>query len=142
MNAFDPASGTGAWLASRSMTRRLVPVVLAVIAPLALVACGGGGGGSSEPTKTAKDGAITIDAFDVHFDIGTIKTTAGPLTVTLNNKGAIQHTFKIEGTDLTLKTDGGKSATGTVTLKKGTYDFECTIPGHAAQGMKGKVVVS
>ena len=35
-----------------------------------------------------------------------------------------------------------RSATGTVTLAKGTYNFECTIPGHAAAGMKGKVVVA
>jgi hypothetical protein len=39
-------------------------------------------------------------AFDIHFDVGTIKTTAGPLEVTLNNKGAHAHAFKIEGTDL------------------------------------------
>jgi plastocyanin len=123
------------------MTRRLLLVVLAVITPLGLAACGGGGG-KSEPTKTATGGKITIDAFDIHFDIGTIKTAPGPLTVTLVNKGAIQHTFKIEGTDVTLKADGGKTATGTVDLKKGTYDFECTVPGHAAQGMKGTVVVS
>jgi plastocyanin len=124
------------------MTRRFLLVVLAVVAPLALVACSSSGGGKSEPTKAAANGAITIDAFDIHFDIGTITTKAGPLTVTMDNKGAIPHTFKIEGTDLTLKANGGKSATGTYTLKKGTYTFECTIPGHAAQGMKGKVIVS
>ena len=108
-----------------------------------LAACGGSsGGGASKATKTATNGAITIDAFDVHYDIGTIKTAAGPLTVTLDNKGAIDHTFKIEGTPLTLKAGGGKSASGTVTLKPGTYSFECTIPGHAAMGMKGTVIVS
>lgn len=112
-----------------------------MVAPVGLAACGSSGG-KSEPAKTATNGAITVDAFDVHFDVGTINTTPGPLTVTLNNKGAIEHSFKIEGTPLTLKTDGGKSATGTVTLAKGTYSFECTVPGHAAQGMKGKVVVS
>jgi plastocyanin len=126
------------------MTRRFLLVMLAVVAPVGLVACGGGssGGSKGEPTKTVTDGKLTIDALDVHFDIGTIKTTAGPLTVTMDNKGAIPHSFKIEGTDMTLKANGGKSATGTVTLKKGTYTFECTIPGHAAQGMKGKVIVS
>jgi plastocyanin len=124
------------------MTRRLLLVVLAVITPLGLAACGGGGGGSSEPTKTVTDGKITIDAFDIRFDVGTIKTKPGPLTVTLVNKGAIEHTFKIDGTDMTLKATGGKSATGTVTLKPGTFNFECTVPGHASQGMKGKVIVS
>jgi plastocyanin len=120
-----------------------VVVAIAVLAPLGLAACGGSGGSKSEPTKTVTNGAITVEAFDsLHFDVGTIKTAPGPLTVTLVNKGAIEHTLKIDGTPLLLKTNGGKSATGRVTLAKGTYVFECTIPGHAAQGMKGTVVVS
>jgi plastocyanin len=123
------------------MMRRLLPVVVAVTAVLALGACGGGGS-KSGPTRTATDGKITIDAFDIHFDIGEIKAAPGPLTVTLDNKGAILHTFKIEGNDLELKASGGKSDTGTYNLKAGTYDFECTVPGHAGQGMKGTVVVS
>ena len=55
-----------------------------------------------------------------------IKTTAGPLTVTFVNHGAQEHTFKIEGTSMLLKANGGKTTTGTVTLAKGTYNFECT----------------
>ena len=122
--------------------RRGVVVAVAVLAPFGLAACSSGSS-KSEPTKTVTNGAITVDAFDsLHFDVGTIKTAPGQLTVTLVNKGAIEHTFKIEGTPLLLKTNGGKSATGSVTLAKGTYVFECTIPGHAAQGMKGTVVVS
>jgi uncharacterized cupredoxin-like copper-binding protein len=31
----------------------------------------------------------------------------------------------------------GKSASITVTLKKGKYEFICTLPGHASGGMKG-----
>jgi plastocyanin len=121
-------------------------LALVTLAIAGLSACGGsssgGGSSSSEPTKTATNGAITVDAFDIHFDVGVIKTAAGPLTVTLVNKGAQEHTFKIEDTALDLKANGGKSATGTVTLAKGTYKFECTIPGHAQQGMKGTVEVS
>ena len=123
------------------MTRRSAFGVLATIAALGLAACSSSGGGS-DVTKTATGGAITVDAQDIHFDVNTINASAGPLTVTLKNDGHIDHSFKIIGTDLLLKAKGGGQATGTVTLKKGTYDFECTIPGHAAQGMKGKVVVS
>lgn len=126
-----------------AMTRfRLLSVLLvAVCAASLLGACSSSK--SSEPTKTVTNGKITVDAFDsLHFDVGTIKTTAGPLQVTLVNKGALQHTLKVEGTDFELKTNGGKSDTGTVTLAKGTYKFECTIPGHAQQGMKGTIEVS
>ena len=38
-----------------------------------------------------------------------------------------------------LKT--GKAATLKATLKKGKYPFLCTLPGHAAAGMKGTLTV-
>ncbi len=114
---------------------------LAVLGALALGACGGGTG-SAEPTKTASGGAITVGAYDIRYDVGEIKATPGPLTVTLVNHGAVQHTFKIQGTSLLLRANAGKSVSGTVTLATGTYTFECTIPGHAAAGMKGTVVVA
>ena len=36
---------------------------------------------------------------------------------------------------------GGAKAL-TVKLAAGTYTFECTVPGHAAAGMKGTLTVS
>jgi uncharacterized cupredoxin-like copper-binding protein len=33
-------------------------------------------------------------------------------------------------------------ATGTVTLKAGTYSFKCSYDGHAAAGMVGQIVVT
>jgi plastocyanin len=106
-----------------------------------LAACGGGGGGT-KAVKTATGGAITVEARDISFDVGTIDASPGPLAVTLVNRGAMFHTFKVEGTSFELKADAGKTETGTVTLAKGTYTFECTVPGHASAGMKGKIVVS
>jgi plastocyanin len=125
------------------MTRfRLLSVLLvAVCAAFMLGACSSSK--SSEPTKTVTNGKITVEGFDsLHFDVGTIKTTAGPLQVTFVNKGGIEHTFTIKDTDLNLKASGGETKSGTVTLQKGTYQFECTIPGHAQAGMKGKIEVS
>ena len=112
-----------------------------MVATLTLGACGGSSSNSTK-TKTATGGAITVVATDLAFDVNEIKAAPGPLAVTLENHGAIEHTFKIQGTPLLLKTNAGKTASGSVTLQKGTYSFECTIPGHAAAGMKGKVVVS
>ena len=121
--------------------RRYTALLVALAAVLVLGACSSSSK-ASEPTKTVTDRKITIDAFDIHFDVGTIKTTAGPLEVTFTNKGALEHTFTIEGTDLDLKANAGKTDTGTVTLEKGTYKYECTVAGHAQQGMKGEIEVS
>jgi plastocyanin len=113
------------------------------LSALALVACGGGSGGGG-PTKTAVGGRIDVNAYDSpRFDVGTIKASPGPLTVTLHEKGSENHTFTVPGTNLNVKVDSGTtSATGTVVLKAGTYAFQCDTPGHAAQGMRGKIVVA
>jgi nitrite reductase (NO-forming) len=71
----------------------------------------------------------------------TINAQPGPLKVTLVNDGAIYHTLKIPDANVELKTNSGKTDSATVTLSKGTYSFDCTVPGHAAAGMKGKIVV-
>ena len=61
--------------------------------------------------------------------------------ISFRNGGSTYHTLKIKGTALELKANPGKTETGTVTLSKGTYDFECTVSGHAQAGMKGTLVV-
>jgi plastocyanin len=120
--------------------RRFAAVAVALVAVFALGACSSGG--KEQPAKTVTNGKITVTAYDIHFDVGDIKTTAGPLEVTLVNKGALEHTFKINNTDLELKANGGETKVGTVTLEKGTYEYECAIAGHASQGMKGTIEVS
>jgi plastocyanin len=131
------------------MQRRWLGAALIGIIAL-LPACGGGGGsGSSAPCAPAEDtraavgGRITICAFDIHFDVKNITSTAGPLEVTLINKGSIAHTFDIPDKNFELATPKkNDTKTGTVTLEKGTYTFRCTISGHEAAGMKGKITVS
>lgn len=53
------------------------------------------------------------------------------------NRGKITHDFKIAGKK-TKNLNPGKSARLTVKFRKqGRYAYRCTIPGHAAAGMKG-----
>ena len=71
------------------------------------------------------------------------KTAAKPGSVTfkVTNKGHVPHNFQINKKK-TAMLSPGKSATLTVTFaKKGTYGYECTVPGHAALGMKGTFTV-
>ena len=64
----------------------------------------------------------------------------GATTFKVTNKGALSHDFKIAGKKTAmLKT--GKTATLKVTLKAGKFPFLCTVPGHAAGGMKGTLTV-
>jgi uncharacterized cupredoxin-like copper-binding protein len=56
-----------------------------------------------------------------------------------------QHGIAVEGhgvdKDGQIVTPGSKS-TIIVTLKPGTYEYYCPVPGHKAAGMKGTLVVS
>src|SRR5262249_40898372 len=90
-----------------SAASALACLALVVFLPL-LAACGGGGSSSKGPTKTATGGKIQVTASDIHFDVKTIKATPGALTVTLVENGALEHTFKINGTNLLLKVNSGK----------------------------------
>ncbi len=132
--------------------RRSLGIVTLIAFALLPAACGGGGGGggagknvtcSTDPTQTATNGEITVCAYDIRFSVKTINAPAGPLKITLVNKGSIPHTFEIDGQNFELKTSShNELKSGTVTLAKGNHTFKCTIPGHAAAGMTGQIVVS
>jgi len=59
----------------------------------------------------------------------------------VTNQGKISHDFKIAGKKTPL-VQPGQSATLTVKIAKpGRYPYLCTVPGHAAAGMKGTFTV-
>src|SRR4051812_18971459 len=111
------------------MYRRSVLAALALTLTLAVLpACGSSSKKSSPPcppegsTRAAVNGAVTVCARDISFDVKTITAPAGPLSVTLINKGSQAHTFKVDGTDFELKTPSGDDVkTGTVTLTPGSH---------------------
>jgi uncharacterized cupredoxin-like copper-binding protein len=84
---------------------------------------------------------VTVTAKEFKFTIpATVK--AGKVTFKLVNKGKLPHDFKIAGKK-TPVIGAGKTATITVTLKKGKkYPYLCTVPGHAAAGMKGTLTAT
>ena len=78
---------------------------------------------------------------EFRFTLSKKTVPKGAVTFRVSNRGTVSHDFKIAGkrTKLIPK---GKSATLTVRLPKaGKYRFLCTVPGHAAGGMKGVLTV-
>jgi uncharacterized cupredoxin-like copper-binding protein len=91
------------------------------------------------PYAGAKTAATTIKvtAKEYHFTLSKKSAPHGKVTFKVTNKGKLPHDFKIAGKKTKLLSKG-KSATLTVTLKKGKkYTYICTVPGHAQLGMKG-----
>jgi uncharacterized cupredoxin-like copper-binding protein len=61
----------------------------------------------------------------------------GVVVFNIKNAGTLPHDLKINGKKSAML-QPGKSAKLTVTFAKaGTFKYECTVPGHAAGGMKG-----
>jgi plastocyanin len=145
------------------MTRRALPLLLVLVAcAVGLAACGGGGGESASTTPAATGGGSTGggstggggggQTVDISADpSGALKyqetsLTASPGTVTIHftNDSPVGHDVIVEGPGVDKQgTDvvSSGSADATVTLQAGEYTFYCSVDGHRAAGMEGKITV-
>lgn len=65
---------------------------------------------------------------------------AGTYTFRYANKSTVPHNLKVGTKSTPVFTKGVRSVT--VTLRKGTVAYICTVPGHGAAGMKGTIRVT
>ena len=80
---------------------------------------------------------IRVSALDtLKFKLSATRAPHGTVVFIVTNTGSIKHDFSIAGKK-TIQLGHNKSATLTVTLRKGRYPYKCTVDGHAAAGMKG-----
>jgi plastocyanin len=121
---------------------------------LAAAACGGGssspstpapaGGGSSGGGGSSTPVSVTEKDFSISIAGGT-HLAAGTYTFNVSNQGPTSHNLTISGpgvSDMATPTfAAGGTQSLTVTLKNGTYDFFCSVPGHKALGMDATVTV-
>lgn len=93
----------------------------------------------------AADGPITVTMNDtMKFDPATMTVAAGSeVSIHLVNAGAIEHDFSLDESDVDEALDGGDEDDFTFTApsEPGTYEYYCSVPGHAQAGMKGELVV-
>ena len=96
--------------------------------------------GTERQTATAAT-TIQVKGGEFFFRLSS-KTLARPgkVTFVFKNIGHVSHDFKISGKRTPL-IGPGKTARLVVTLKKGKFPYLCTVPGHAAAGMKGVFTV-
>ncbi len=105
-------------------------------------------GGNQNANKVAVEqgGKLTIPADPsgaLAYLFGKATAKAGPITISMPNQSPIQHNISITGPVSGKGAIVGHGATSSfqVTLKPGTYQFLCDVPGHAAGGMKGTLTV-
>ncbi|TMK74399.1 MAG: hypothetical protein E6G45_14805 [Actinobacteria bacterium] len=101
---------------------------------------------SKPPAPTAKPPAApqAVDVTEQEFKIilATPTLKAGTVTFKIKNTGAIAHDLAIVGGPKSALIQPGKTGTLTATLKAGTVELYCSVPGHKAAGMDLKVKVS
>ena len=128
------------------MNRRLLTIVLtALIAALALSACGGGGPAAT-PTPAAR--SIAVDASEFAFAPNAFTAKVGEeLTFSVTNKGALEHNFVVFdalGKELARTTIAvGSNVSAKVTPSAaGAYEIVCDVPGHKEAGMVAALTVN
>jgi uncharacterized cupredoxin-like copper-binding protein len=83
---------------------------------------------------------IRVTALDtLKFKLSATKAKHGTVKFVVKNTGNLKHDFWIAGKKTKLL-GHNQSATLTVTVKKGKNPYKCTVPGHAAAGMKGNFI--
>jgi uncharacterized cupredoxin-like copper-binding protein len=136
--------------------KALLAVVLALGA--GLLAAGAEASSSNSSTHAAKATIITVVSgkpSELRFQLSkSTKLAVGTYTFKVTNKGLGFHTFKF--CTAPVKTAAKNTCTGPVTktlhpgqtasftvkiTKTGKYEYLCSIPGHAAGGMKGLIGV-
>lgn len=111
--------------------------------------------GTSAPASSAASGVQKValkageDGEKYFFSQSQVNVKAGQVEVDLTNDGPNRpHNFvvkKLDGSDLASmdRLNPGQSNSVTFTLSApGTYQFICSLPGHADRGAKGMFVVS
>lgn len=87
---------------------------------------------------------ITVEGTEYQFSPSTIVAKLGKtLTINFKNTGKMPHDFAIKELKVATKVlQPGQSETITVTPKdRGMFMIECTVPGHAAKGMRGLLMI-
>ncbi len=113
--------------------------VVGALTALSVAVTGAFGGPA---TQSATSVAVTAGKpSELKFIVKPKTVKKGVVDFKVANKGALAHDFKIAGKK-TKQLARGKTATLRITFKKaGKYAYLCTVPGHAAGGMKGVLTV-
>jgi len=116
------------------MFTRPLLIAAALVAALAGAATAGVVAKSAATVKT-----VNATVREYHITLSVRHVPAGAVELVVVNRGKLTHHIEIKGPGVTKKTPmlkPGAKAILRFTAKAGKYTIWCTIPGHAALGMK------
>jgi len=80
---------------------------------------------------------VNVAASEFKFVLSKKTARRGVVVFKVKNVGRIKHDFEIKGRKTKLVSPGQSETLRVTFLRKGSYPYKCTVPGHAAAGMKG-----
>ena len=101
--------------------------------------------GGQLPADVSAQAAITsvrVTAVEFRFKLSKKRAHVGTVVFRVVNHGKLAHDFKIAGRKTPLIKPGKTAVLRVVFRKAGHYRYVCTVPGHAAAGMKGVLTVA
>lgn len=111
---------------------------------LAALALAGAAVGGVMAHASASKTTIRVTEREYKIGLSATKAPAGPVRFEIKNTGRLAHALAISGAGVKTRTkliQPGKTAVLLVSFKKGAYTIWCPVPGHAALGMKAKLLI-
>lgn len=144
-------------LSDQSMKPMVRLAVFVVAAALLGTACGGGGDSGDDASLEGPTNEITAAAVEFSFGPDSWEVVAGSdVTLQFQNEGSVLHTWMVLGSPIksesefsddliVFETSAEMGEALTVTFPApaaGTYQVICSVPGHFAAGMEGRLIVT
>ena len=121
----------------------------AIVAGLVAAALAAGAGSASATPQQAHGvraatliATVNVAASEFKFVLSTKTAKRGVVIFKVKNVGKLSHDFSIDGRKTSMIAPGKSATLRVVFLKKGAYPYKCTVPGHAAAGMKGVFTIT
>jgi uncharacterized cupredoxin-like copper-binding protein len=85
---------------------------------------------------------VKVTASELKFVLSAKTAKRGVVIFRVTNVGTLKHDFEIKGRKTRLLAHGQSARLRVVFLRRGHYPYKCTVPGHAAAGMKGVFTIT
>ncbi len=124
--------------------KRLTMHSLSMLAAVAITALALVPIASARTQPQAQASATTIHVSGKEFSFHLSAKSAarpGKVTFIFRNNGTMLHDFSINGKKTPLIRPHKTARIAVTFRKKGKYSYRCTVPGHAAAGMRGVFTV-
>ena len=122
--------------------------LVVALAALAIVAVCGSAQAAVRPGKAEVAHAavliksVNVAASEFKFVLSSKTAKRGIVIFRVKNVGKLGHDFQIDGRKTRVISPGKSATLRVVFLRKGSYPYKCTVPGHAAAGMAGVFTIT